>query len=426
LQEYSYGTEAKREGEIGMSQLTLRVLVIGGGLGGLCLAQALHQAGVDVAVYERDASPIFRGQGYRIHIDSRGEQALQECLPPRLYELFAATRGQASRQITIFTVDNKELKEAQVWPFPEGDSPVLIRAGSAVDRLTLRQILLAGLDDIVHFNKEFTRYEKQDDGRVRAYFTDGTSAIGDVLVAADGVGSRVRQQFLPHAQIIDLGVRWIGGKTILTDEIIPLLPVQLYEGFATVAGSNYSMVLGLVRFLQRPDEAAAQLWPGLRFHHTHDYIMWGLLGRREQLPIRDEELQAMDGVGLQQVAVELTKGWHPTLHTLTRQADPEESFVLTMRSSVPIEHWQTGNVTLLGDAIHAMSPSRGSGGNTALRDASLLSRSLIAVARQSTPLHQALHDYEIEIVRYGFDAVRASLQGGGRAPFPLRSDRAAM
>lgn len=75
---------------------------------------------------------------------------------------------------------------------------------------------------------------------------------------------------------------------------------------------------------------------------------------------------------------------------------------------------QVIGVTLLGDAIHAMPPSRGSGGNTALRDASLLSRSLITVARQGTPLRQALHDYEIEMVHYGFDAVRASMQGGSQ------------
>ena len=50
--------------------------------------------------------------------------------------------------------------------------------------MRLRQILLAGLDNIVHFNKAFVRYEQQEEGRVCAYFTDGTSASGDVLVAA--------------------------------------------------------------------------------------------------------------------------------------------------------------------------------------------------------------------------------------------------
>ena len=56
-------------------------------------------------------------------------------------------------------------------------------------------------------------------------------------------------------------------------------------------------------------------------------------------------------------------------------------------------------------------PANGSGANSALRDASQLSRSLIAVASQSMPLHQALHDYEIEMLRSGFGADRTSLQG---------------
>ena len=112
----------------------------------------------------------------------------------------------------------------------------------------------------------------------------------------------------------------------------------------------------------------------------------------------------MDSPNLQRTAVELTKDRYPTLSILTQQADPEESFFLTMRRSAPIEHWQTSNITLLGDAIHVM-PANGSGANSALRDASHLSRSLIAVASQGMPLHQALHDYEIEMLRSGFDAV---------------------
>jgi 2-polyprenyl-6-methoxyphenol hydroxylase-like FAD-dependent oxidoreductase len=62
-----------------VSQLNLRVLVIGGDLGGLCLAQGLRRAGISVAVYERDSSPVARTQGYRFHMDARGEQALREC-----------------------------------------------------------------------------------------------------------------------------------------------------------------------------------------------------------------------------------------------------------------------------------------------------------------------------------------------------------
>jgi 2-polyprenyl-6-methoxyphenol hydroxylase-like FAD-dependent oxidoreductase len=393
-----------------MEQSHIRVLVIGAGLGGLCLAQGLRKAGVDVAVFERDAGLSTRTQGHRIHIDSRGEQALRECLPPSLYDLFLATRGQPSKGISVFSIVDSRLEERVTQPFPEGGSDEFITIGSAVDRLTLRQILLAGLDDIVHFNKAFARYEQQEDGRVCAYFTDGTRASGDVLVAADGVGSRIREQFLPHAQVLDTGLRWLGGKTLLTDEIIPLLPAQMHERFAMVSGPHPTMMLGCVWFRTPPNEAAAQSWPVLRFHHTGDYLLWGLLGSREQFPIPDEDLQAMDSPDLQRTAVKLTKDWYPALSPLMQQADLEESFFLTMRRCVPMEHWHTSNITLLGDAIHVM-PANGSGANSALRDASQLSRSLIAVASQGMPLHQALHDYEVEMLRSAFGAARTSLQG---------------
>ena len=52
-----------------MSEKQMRVAIIGGGIGGLCLAQGLKQAGVSVAVYERDRTPTARLQGFRIHID---------------------------------------------------------------------------------------------------------------------------------------------------------------------------------------------------------------------------------------------------------------------------------------------------------------------------------------------------------------------
>ncbi len=69
----------------------LRVAVAGGGIGGLCLAQGLLKAGIDVTVYERDAHLAVRRQGYRLHADGRAGRALEQCLPPESFAVFQAT-----------------------------------------------------------------------------------------------------------------------------------------------------------------------------------------------------------------------------------------------------------------------------------------------------------------------------------------------
>jgi 2-polyprenyl-6-methoxyphenol hydroxylase-like FAD-dependent oxidoreductase len=403
-----------------MSHVPFQVLVIGAGLGGLCLAQGLYQAGVEVAVYERDSALTGRPQGHRIHVDTRGEQALHYCLPPALDELFLATRGQPSRGLSRFSLVDGQLREESTQLFPaEGGDDAFATVGSAVDRLTLRQILLAGLEDRVRFDKTFVRYEQQTDGRVCVAFADGTSARGDVLVAADGVGSRIRRQFLPQTEVIETDMRWLGGKTVLTDVIMPLLPARLHETFVTVSELPHpNAMLGGVWFRTPPAQAAAELWPGLRFHHTADYVMWGLLGSRDQFTIPDERLQAMGSAELQRTAMELTRAWYPALAPLIQRAEKQECFFLTMRRATPVEPWPAYSpVTLLGDAIHVM-PANGSGANSALRDASRLALRLIDVAYERTPLHRALRDYECEMLRSAFGAADGAGQGlrwGGAA-----------
>jgi len=88
--------------------------------------------------------------------------------------------------------------------------------------------------------------------------------------------------------------------------------------------------------------------------------------------------------------------------------DPATVTTLTIRTAPAVKPWPTTNVTVIGDAIHSMPPSRGVGANTALRDAALLARNL-AAAWPDRDLLPAIADYERRMRRYGFAAVRASV-----------------
>ena len=85
-----------------MSFIPLQVVIIGGGIGGLCLAQVLKAAGVSVAVYERNSSTVWP-EGFRIHINPVGSRALQACLSPGLWEAFVAAAGKPSAGLGFLT-----------------------------------------------------------------------------------------------------------------------------------------------------------------------------------------------------------------------------------------------------------------------------------------------------------------------------------
>ena len=100
--------------------------------------------------------------------------------------------------------------------------------------------------------------------------------------------------------------------------------------------------------------------------------------------------------------------WHPLFHRMVRAADASTIAVVKIRTSVPVPAWPTRNITLLGDAIHSMTPYRGIGANVALRDASLLCRNLASAHKGETTVLEAIHAYESEMLVYGFEAVRTS------------------
>ncbi|MBB5777266.1 FAD-dependent oxidoreductase [Nonomuraea jabiensis] len=381
----------------------MHVIVIGAGLGGLCLAQGLRRKNIGVTVYESDDALTSRQQGYRIHIDEHGDRALAANLPERLHRLFRATAGLPRTSTPVF---DHRLERLTVLEPSDGGVHL------AVDRLTLRRILLSGLTDAVRFGKRFTHYRAGAGDRVTAYFADGSTATGDVLVAADGVNSPVRGQYLPHARVVDTGLRQLYGKVPLTARTRELFLDDMFAVFTPIIGPDGSFVgVAPVEF---PEPVPAE-W-GV----TQDYMTCSFGARRELLP-PDDELRAMPGTELRALTLRAIEDWHPRVRAIVEHWDTSTVFALVLRTSVPIEPWPTTNVTLLGDAIHAMSPAGGVGANTALRDASALAAALGAAAT-GRPLLQALAGYESAMIAYGFAAVRASAENGhrllGQDPLP--------
>uniref|UniRef100_UPI001C2F2347 FAD-dependent oxidoreductase n=1 Tax=Streptomyces sp. GbtcB6 TaxID=2824751 RepID=UPI001C2F2347 len=395
----------------------MHVIIIGAGTGGLALAQGLKKAGISSAVYERDRTRSDGLYGYRVGIDPDGSRSLRAVLPSHVFDTFAATCARTPRYMNMLTEKYKAVFSSDALiDGASGADPA--DTERSVSRMTLRQVLLTGLEDQVHFDKSFTRYEQHDAGTVTAHFADGTSATGDLLVAADGSGSRVRRQYLPHAQLKDTGLVGVTGKVPLTDQTAKLLTEKVRNGVSLVfAPHGYSCILHVMEFpwdaagaprsgIGSTDTELIQTWPGLQFDNSRDYIMWGFAGARHNLPA---DIDTMTGPQLHALVAELTGSWHPHLRELFALADPNTCFPLTIRTSEPVEQWPTSNVTLLGDAIHTMTPGRGVGANTALRDAALLTRRLTAVRDGSSPLLAAVRDYETKMIAYSREAVEKSL-----------------
>lgn len=389
------------------------VVIVGAGLGGLCLAQGLRRAGIDVTVYERDEQAVARQQGYRIHVDTDGRAGLAHNLPPQLYQLFLATSGRAEVDTPLF--DNQLTLLAAALGEPHVD-PL------AVDRLTLRQVLLTGIEDAVRFGHQCTGYSVQGD-QVTAHFANGRSAKGDVLVAADGVHSVIRQQYLPHARIVDAGVRQITGKMPLTPHTRELFLDRMFGVFTPIIGPERRFVgLAPVQHPEPVAAAVARLLPAAHLTDIEDYVTVSFGCRAELMPFPDDELRVMDGAALRDMVLGIIADWHPNVRAMIANWDPATVFPLAMRTSVPLPAWPTSRVTLLGDAIHAMTPAGGVGANTALRDAAALTDALIDIAA-GKPVEPRLAEYEAAMRDYGFAAVRYSAANGvrviGQNPLPV-------
>jgi len=389
------------------------IAIIGGGPGGLALAQGLRKHGLETAVFEKDAVRADYVQGFRLRIRQRGIDALQANLPPHLFEAFLATVGKAPSGHMTFDERFNRIADTR-WAQGSED----VHAEKSVSRITLRQILLSGLDGIVRTGWRFQRYEAQPDGTVVAHFADGSAVRANVLVGADGAGSAVRRQLLPDFEIFDTGMRRLAGKMTLAEAARLGLSSRLIDQNAGIhPASGRRMMISSHRvdpaayarfgLIGQDDPSHADI-AGAHFDNMTSYVWWNTAyGQDELAP--DDVLETMDGAQLLEVLLERIGHWDERILKLIRHSDPSTVALLKVRSSRPGAVWETGPVTLLGDAIHPMTYFRALGGNSALYDAGLLTAQLVAARKHGKPLLNALHDYETAMREHGYEAVRTSL-----------------
>ncbi len=259
--------------------------------------------------------------------------------------------------------------------------------------------------------KSSNDFDQSDEGQVRAHFADGTSVTGDLLVGADGTNSAVRELIAPDAIIDELDYA-IYGKTSITPAIMEWFPEVLFDSFNRMtAPDGVGMAVATCRKRGSFTEATARFAPTLHLTEMQDYFSW-------TLSPTDKQFRNADSSTLHHLARNMLKEWPLPVRRIIDEADVPSTFLVTIRSSRPVKQWQTTNVTLLGDAIHTMSPGRGEGANTALRDARILHHALIDVATKGIPLIHAKARYETEMLRYGFEAVSNSLN----KPFAPRAN----
>jgi 2-polyprenyl-6-methoxyphenol hydroxylase-like FAD-dependent oxidoreductase len=394
----------------------MKVLIAGGGLSGLCLAQGLIKRGVDCEVFERDANP--RRSGYYLNINGDGGEALRTCLSDDLFELYRATsRITPDRSGSIVLDDHLGELSSQPHLGPPNDGP---DRHTGVNRQTLRQVLLARLGDSLRVGLAVESYEEDADG-VTVTLSDGSIARGDVLVGADGIRSVVRAQRLPEVSVVEAGINGLGvyGRALLTPELRSQLPHILFQGVIIAADrAGIRALIAAFEPRQSPDAAGASLTPPVALDPVDDYIMVSSSVEHGTVVPRSRDWNADTPRMLRDSMARAVEHWDPAVRALIEGIDLETIFVIPFGRLDPPDPWPTTRVTLIGDAAHAMLPTLGMGANLALRDAGKLAELLGEANEGDLDLSDAIHAAEEEMRDYAYPFVRATMDhdhafGGG-------------
>jgi 2-polyprenyl-6-methoxyphenol hydroxylase-like FAD-dependent oxidoreductase len=350
----------------------MEVIIVGGGIGGLTTALALHGQGFQGRIRVFESVAEIRPLGVGINVQSHASRELTRL---GLRDAMAAA-GMETRERAYYT-HNGQL----IFSEPTGRFAGFDYSQFSIHRGELLMILLAaarerlGSENIIcgHRCVGF-----QDDGdSATAHFVDVDgrplpSVRGDLVIAADGIHSAIRRQLYPdEGEPRFHGINMWRGVTRAKPFLTGASTIQVGSLHRTGKMVIYPIRNGV-------DEEGNQLinWNVDAVTKERGAIDWGKTGRLEDF-------------------FHLVKDWHfdwldPA--ELVRKAEFIFSFPMVDRD--PVKRWAFNRVALLGDAAHPMYPRGGNGGAAAILDAVTIARLLADAGKDTKEVPAVLQAYE--------------------------------
>ena len=309
----------------------MKILVVGGGIGGLTTAIALQRKGFDVHVYE--AAAVVQPVGKGIWLPTNAMLMLDRL------GLSGAVMGGG---VPLERIEIRDTKDGVLLRLNLHE--VKMKYGQttvSIHRAVLHTVLLEHVQPgTFHLGKRCTGLAPANDG-VTVQFHDGTQVAGDVLVGTDGIHSVIRRALFPDATL-----RY-GGQTC-------------YRGVATLA-----LPASLAR-------TCWEVWGG------ESRFGFSALGPRQVYwfaPVTAPASSARRG-SLSAELAERYAGFPTPIPAIIERTPMEEIIRTDLYDLSPLKRWWQGRVILLGDAAHAMTPDLGQGGAQAIEDAMVLADNL--------------------------------------------------
>jgi salicylate hydroxylase len=320
-----------------------KVLIVGGGIGGISTALSLLKSGFEVEVYEQASALLEIGAGIQLSANamhvlvSHGlERQLSKLwVKPSAYVFRLHDSGEIISRIPLAEAHERQ-HGAPYCQFHRAD---------LLD--TMAAHLRAVGPAVVRLNSRVVFYEETGTG-VTIRLHNGSTASGDVLVGADGVKSTIRAQLLGAA------------KPIYTGD----------SAWRLVVPSNR---------LKFHAEREMAVWMGPGKHVVSYFLRDGELlnfvGLVETTEISEESwIAKFPWEKLKQEFV----GWNEEIQNIIDAADRDECYRWSLYFRPSVANWSSRRVTLLGDAVHATLPYLAQGAAMAIEDGAVLARSLEA------------------------------------------------